>query len=134
MGKVDVNKLAEQVQLLTDIEAIKLLKYQYARGCEQAMMEGNNKPVLATLTPDAAWDGGDLGHYEGHDQLDQFFSGQITYADLSEDRAQRCSIGCIRELPIIEQRAIGDGAGQKNKTDLSSHKITGDNSQKRPTN
>ena len=75
MGNVDVNKLAEQVQLLSDIEAIKLLKYQYARGCEQAMMEGNNKPVLATLTQDAVWDGGDFGHYEGLDQLDQFFSG-----------------------------------------------------------
>lgn len=81
MGKTDSKTLAKQVQRLTDIEDIKVLKYQYARGCEKAMMEGIFEPILETLTPDAIWDGGAFGRYEGKEAIKQFFQGlNATYS------------------------------------------------------
>lgn len=77
---VDLEDLARRVQVLEDIEAIKLLKAQYADACDR----GYDANVLASLfAEDAIWDGGSFGRYEGREAIRAFFQGvssDITFA------------------------------------------------------
>ncbi len=72
--------LEERVQRLEAIEGIRRLKIRYAQLCD-----ANYDPpgLTALFTEDAVWDGGDLGRYEGHDQIRGFWeaaSKSFTFA------------------------------------------------------
>jgi hypothetical protein len=71
---MDINELAEQIQVLQDIEAIKQLKYQYAEGCDLAVNEGKTGDFLGVFTPDVLWNGGDFGQFKGLDEVEGFIA------------------------------------------------------------
>lgn len=64
-------ELAEHIQVLQDIEAIKQLKYRYSEGCDLTVNEGNPEPLLRVFTPDAVWEA-EYGRYSGADELKIF--------------------------------------------------------------
>jgi ketosteroid isomerase-like protein len=62
--------LEERIQHLEDIEAIKKLKARYCALCD----ENYDADGLAILfTPDAVWDGGQLGVCRGREEIRLFF-------------------------------------------------------------
>lgn len=69
--KMNDPTLAERIQRLEDIEALKRLKSRYAEICDT----GYDPDLLAPLfTEDAVWDGGVLGRAEGRDAIRRFFA------------------------------------------------------------
>lgn len=63
--------LEQRIRRLEDIEALKLLKSQYAECCDEAY----DPDRLALLfTQDAIWDGEVLGRYEGREAIRAFFA------------------------------------------------------------
>ena len=63
--------LEADIRRLLDIEAIRALKYRYARLCD----EGYPADELATLfTEDAVWHGDPFGRYEGREAIRNFFA------------------------------------------------------------
>ena len=64
--------LEQQVQRLTDIEAIKQMKSQY---CYYADHGYDPDGMVSLFVDDAIWDGGDFGRYEGLDEIREFFVG-----------------------------------------------------------
>ena len=64
--------LEQQVQRLTDIEAIKQMKSQY---CYYADHGYDPDGMVSLFVEDAIWDGGDFGRYEGVDEIREFFVG-----------------------------------------------------------
>jgi len=62
---MDVQVLAEKIQRLEDLEAIKQLKYKYSLGCDQAINIKDDSLLLTVFTPEIVWDGGDFGKVEG---------------------------------------------------------------------
>jgi len=77
---VNLDDLAQRVQTLEDIEAIKRLKARYADACDR----GYDADTLASLfAEEAVWDGGTFGRYEGREAIRAFFQGvssDITFA------------------------------------------------------
>jgi hypothetical protein len=71
---MDIKKLAEQIQVLQDIEAIKQLKYKYAEGCDRAINAGRTGDFLEVLAPDVIWDGGDFGKFKGLGEVEGFIA------------------------------------------------------------
>lgn len=72
--------LARTVAKLEAVEEIKRLKARYADVCDTGYDPERMRPLF---TPDAVWDGGRFGRYEGFDAIYDFFagvSGQITWA------------------------------------------------------
>jgi hypothetical protein len=70
-----------ELQRLTDIEAIKRLKYTYAEICDD---NHNPNRICSVFTEDAVWNGGkQLGTYSGHDQIRDAFSGFSKSIDFS---------------------------------------------------
>lgn len=61
--------LAARLQRLEDIEAIKGLKARY---CAHVDIRDEDAWV-SLFTPDAVWDGGEFGRYEGEAAIRQFF-------------------------------------------------------------
>ena len=74
-AETDVKELAEQIQVLQDIEAIKQLKYRYSEGCDVAVNEGKTEAFLEVFTPDILWDGGDFGKFKGVEEVRGFVAG-----------------------------------------------------------
>ncbi len=68
---MDLEELANRVQVLEDIEAIKKLKARYCAYCD----DNYDADGLASLfTEEAIWDGGEvLGRNEGREAIRQFF-------------------------------------------------------------
>lgn len=66
-----MNTLEAQIQRLTDIEAIKTLKYRYAAFCDD---DYDADGVASLFTEDAVWDGGSFGCYEGRGAIRDFFA------------------------------------------------------------
>lgn len=63
--------LEAQVQRLTDIEDIKILKRRYARFCDDNY---NPDGIAACFTEDGVWDGGALGYAEKRSGIHAFFT------------------------------------------------------------
>ena len=59
------------VQRLLDIEAIRALKYHYARLCDNGYPADE---LAALFTADAVWHGDPLGRYEGREAIRAFFA------------------------------------------------------------
>ena len=73
--------LEQRVQRIEDIEAIRELKMEYCRHCDNKY---DPDPIAALFTEDAVWDGGgSFGKYEGRDAIRNFFrgvSGKLPFA------------------------------------------------------
>ena len=67
--------LEQQVQRLTDIEAIKQMKSQY---CYYADHGYDPDGMVSLFVEDAIWDGGDFGRYEGVDETGSSSSASRT--------------------------------------------------------
>ena len=69
--------LSARIQRLEDIEAIKWLIVQYARGADR----NNDVNILMPLfTDDAVWDAGErFGRYEGKEAIRQFLLGSSSF-------------------------------------------------------
>jgi len=72
---MDIQALAEKIQKLEDIEAIKQLKYTYSLGCDRAINAGDAELLLTVFTPDIVWDGGEFGTVEGLDGMKAMADG-----------------------------------------------------------
>jgi len=60
-----------RLQRVESLERIRCLKAHYCDLCD----EGYDADALTALfTPDAVWDGGDLGCFEGRDRIHKFFA------------------------------------------------------------
>lgn len=72
MSDVNVEQLADRVQRLEDIEAIKRVIVRYAQGADKR----NDPDIMVPLfAENGVWDGGDrFGVYQGHDALRNFFA------------------------------------------------------------
>lgn len=70
---MNLEALAQRIQVLEDIEAIKKLKARYCAYCD----DNYDADGLASLfTEDAIWDGGEiLGRSEGREAIRTFFQG-----------------------------------------------------------
>lgn len=64
--------LEERIQRLEDIEALTQLKSRYAAYCDDDYDADRLAPLF---TPDAVWDGGALGRFEGREAIRNFFAG-----------------------------------------------------------
>ncbi len=69
---MDIALLAQRIQRLEDIEAIKQLKARYAALCDANY---DADALAALFTEDAIWDGETLGRAVGRDGIRQFFRG-----------------------------------------------------------
>ena len=76
-----MEELGKRVQVLEDIEAIKKLKFQYAKHCDDRY---NPEKLGKLFTEDAIWDsGGAYGAFHGRERIKEFFagaSGKIIFA------------------------------------------------------
>lgn len=72
--------LEEEIRELKDMEAIRQLKYQYARYAD----ERNADALVQLFTEDAVWDGGEqFGRYQGREAIRSFLTEtwkQLTWA------------------------------------------------------
>ena len=67
---MSTDSLAQRIQTLESIEAIKKLKAHYCALCDNHY----DADGLATLfTEDAVWDGGGFGRHEGREAIRKFF-------------------------------------------------------------
>jgi SnoaL-like domain len=62
--------LAERIDRLEQIEALKQLKYRY---CAAVDANYDAAAIASMFTEDGVWDGGDLGYYSGRDAIYQSF-------------------------------------------------------------
>ena len=62
--------LAERIDRLEQIEALKQLKYRY---CAAVDANYDAAAIASMFTEDAVWDGGDLGYYSGRDAIHKSF-------------------------------------------------------------
>jgi ketosteroid isomerase-like protein len=62
--------LAERVDRLEQIDALKQLKYRY---CAAVDANYDADAIAAMFTEDGVWDGGDLGYYSGRDAIRESF-------------------------------------------------------------
>jgi hypothetical protein len=67
---MDLTELARKVQMLEDIEAIKLLKHQYCAYCDDSY---NPDGIAGLFVENGVWDGGDFGRCDGRDEIRKFF-------------------------------------------------------------
>lgn len=65
--------LAERVQRLEDIEAIRRLKIRYARYCDD---HHNPDGIASLFSKNGVWDGGKVGCYAGRAAIREFFALQ----------------------------------------------------------
>jgi len=74
-------ELSKRIQVIEDTEAIKQLMYTYADICDD---NHNPERINSVFTEDALWEGGgDLGVFEGHDQIKAAFEDFSTAIDFS---------------------------------------------------
>ena len=66
---MNLEDIAQRVQTLEDIEALKKLKARYCAGAD----ERDEEKFVGCFTEDAVWDGGTFGHYEGKAAIRDFF-------------------------------------------------------------
>ncbi len=66
---MNLEDIAQRVQTLEDVEAIKKLKARYCAGAD----ERDEDKFVGCFTEDAVWDGGNFGHYEGKAAIREFF-------------------------------------------------------------
>ncbi len=66
---MQIEELAQRIQTLEDIEAIKKLKARYCAGAD----ERDEEAFVGCFTEGAIWDGGSFGHYEGQAAIREFF-------------------------------------------------------------
>ena len=66
-----VKELAEQIQVLQDIETIKQLKYEYSRGCDLNVNKRAPEAFLRLFKSDAVWQA-EYGCFSGLDELKVF--------------------------------------------------------------
>lgn len=64
-----LEELAQRVQVLEDIEAIKKLKARYCAAADS----GDEEAFVGCFSGDATWDGGSFGRYEGRDAIRGLF-------------------------------------------------------------
>lgn len=62
--------LGRRLRRLEDIEAIRRLKYRYCEACDDGY---DADRIAALFLPDAVWDGGPMGRYEGREAIRAFF-------------------------------------------------------------
>lgn len=62
--------LAERIDRLEQIEALKQLKYRY---CAAVDANYDADAIASMFTEDGVWDGGDLGYYSGREAIRQSF-------------------------------------------------------------
>lgn len=62
--------LAERIDRLEQIEALKQLKYRY---CAAVDANYDADAITAMFTEDGVWDGGDLGYFSGRDAIHKSF-------------------------------------------------------------
>ena len=62
--------LGPRLRRLEDIEAIRQLKYRYCEACDDGY---DADRIAALFLPDAVWDGGPMGRYEGRAAIRAFF-------------------------------------------------------------
>ena len=66
---MNLEDIAQRVQTLEDVEAIKKLKARYCAGAD----ERDEEKFVGCFTEDAVWDGGNFGHFEGKAAIREFF-------------------------------------------------------------
>jgi ketosteroid isomerase-like protein len=64
------NSLAERIDRLEQIEALKQLKYRY---CAAVDANYDADAIAAMFTEDGVWDGADLGFYSGREAIRESF-------------------------------------------------------------
>ena len=69
---MSVEDLAQRIQTLESIEAIKKLKARYCALCDN---QYDADGLAALFTEDAVWDGGNFGRHEGREAIRTFFQG-----------------------------------------------------------
>jgi hypothetical protein len=72
--------LAQRIQRLEDIEAIKNLKARYCLYCDDNF---NVDKIVSLFTPDTEWVATSFGPFKGHDQLRDFWTNitkRLTFA------------------------------------------------------
>lgn len=69
---MSVEDLAQHIQTLESIEAIKQLKARYCALCDD-QYDANG--IASLFTEDAVWDGGNFGRHEGREAIRKFFQG-----------------------------------------------------------
>ncbi len=69
---MDIAELARKIQLLEDLEAIKILKHQYCAYCDDSY---NPDGIASLFVENAVWDGGKFGRCEGREAIRKFFEG-----------------------------------------------------------
>ena len=62
--------LAERIDRLEQIEALKQLKYRY---CAAVDVNYDAAAIASMFTEDGVWDGGDFGYYSGRDAINKSF-------------------------------------------------------------
>ena len=67
-----LDELAERLQRVEDLEAIKQLKARYCEICDD---DHNPDRIVTIFTEDCVWDGRGIGHAEGHAGLRELFEG-----------------------------------------------------------
>jgi len=63
--KMKYPNFINKILYLEDLRAIKNLKNDYALGCDEVFCRGCPEPLLGLFTPDAVWDVGRFGRFEG---------------------------------------------------------------------
>ena len=64
--------ILHRLERLEAVEAVKAVKASYAHLCDTLE---DPDAIAALFTPDAVWDGGDFGRYEGRAAIRDFFAG-----------------------------------------------------------
>ena len=108
---MNLEALAQRLQVLEDIEAIKKLKARYCAYCD----DNYDADGLASLfTEDAIWDGGEiLGRSEGREAIRAFFQGssrRLTFAihhvmnpiiDVDGDTGVEAAVGAAKDIQTV---------------------------------
>ena len=69
---MDLEKLAERIARLEDIEAIKQLKARYCSICDD---DHDPERITSVFSDDAIWEGRGIGRAEGHAAIRELFKG-----------------------------------------------------------
>ena len=69
---MNADDLAQRIQTLESVEAIKKLKARYCAFCDN---QYDADGIAELFTEDAVWDGGKFGRHEGREAIRTFFQG-----------------------------------------------------------
>ena len=99
-----LQELEKKVRILEDMEAIKKLKGQYARACDDSY---NPEKLGELFTEDAIWDGGPIhGLKRGRDEIKKFF------AETTKNIVFACHLLMAPDITVEGDKAHGTWYGQ----------------------